>query len=83
MLLYYIGGVDFLEVNELLMFEPSVAPRVCSTIVILSDDILEEIEFFNITLSSPLEDNALIFADPDATVTIIDTSSKHTIITLI
>ena len=70
-----------MNISEPLMFEPSLTPRMCSAILIRSDDILEEMEFFNLTLSSPLQDDALIFADRDATVIIIDTSSKHIIIT--
>ena len=67
-----------MDVSEILMFDPSEAPRVCSAIMITSDDILEEMEFFNVTLSNPLRDNALIFAEPDATVAIIDVSCEYT-----
>ena len=67
---------DFMEISEILMFDPSEPPRVCSAVMILSDDILEETETFNITLTSPLQDNSLIFAEPDATIAIIDTSCK-------
>ena len=71
------GGEDFMDISEPLVFEPSEVPRVCSVIIILSDDILEEMEFFTVTLSSPLHDDALLFTDPNATVTIIDTSCKY------
>lgn len=67
-----------MDISEILMFDPTEAPQVCSAIMILSDDILEEVEFFNVTLSNPLQDNSLIFAEPDATVTIIDISCKYT-----
>lgn len=70
---------DFMEISEILMFDPSEPPRVCSAVMILSDDILEEMETFNITLTSPLQDNSLIFAEPDATIAIIDTSCKWTL----
>lgn len=68
---------DFVEISEILMFDPSEPPRVCSAVMILSDDILEEMETFNVTLSNPLQlDTSLIFAEPDATIAIIDTSCK-------
>ena len=76
--LLHTGGEDFTDISEVLMFMPTELPRVCSAIMIWSDDILEEMEFFNVTLSNPLQDGSLIFAEPDATVSIIDTSCKHT-----
>lgn len=68
-----------MTISEPLMFEPSQGPRVCSIIIILSDDILEETEFLNVMLSSPTQDSALIIADPNTTVAIIDTSCKNII----
>ena len=70
-------GEDFVGISEALMFEPSEVPRVCSAIIIFSDDILEEMEFFTVALSNPLEDDALILTDPNATVSIIDTTCKY------
>lgn len=67
-----------MDISEILMFDPTEAPRVCSAIMSLSDDTLEEMEFFSVTLSNPLQDNSLFFAEPDATVTIIDISCKCT-----
>ncbi len=73
----YKGGEDFTDISEILMFDPTEAPRVCSAVMIFSDDILEEVEVFNVTLSNPVQDNSLIITEPDATVAIIDTSCKY------
>lgn len=73
----YKGGEDFLDTSVTLMFDPAEAPRVCSALSIWSDDILEDMEYFVINLSSPLRDNSLVIAEPNVTVTIIDTSGEY------
>ena len=71
------GNGDYMEISQPLMFDPSDVPRMCTATIIISDNILESSEFFTITLSSPLQDSALIFPDPTANVTIIDTTCKY------
>lgn len=71
---HFEGNVDYMEISEPLMFDPSDVPRRCTLTVIISDNFLENAEFFTITLSSPLQDRALNFPDPTTTVTIIDTT---------
>ena len=71
------GGEDFLEINEPKVFDPSDVPRVCYMTIIFSDDLLENTEFFQLSLVNPFQDTPLNVSDT-TTVFITDTSSKYT-----
>lgn len=71
-----VVGDDFMAINEPKMFDPAMVPRVCSMTVILSDDLLENTEFFTFSISNPLQDTGLNLSDSSATVFITDTSCK-------
>ena len=71
-----VGGEDFTQISAAMMFDPSGTSRICSGIVIMSDDLLEDLEFFTVALSNPLEDVVLNISISNATVTINDTSCK-------
>ena len=71
---FFEGNVDYMEISEPLMFDPSDVPRRCTITVIISENFLENAEFFTVSLSSPLQESALNFSDPTTTVTITDTT---------
>ena len=71
---FFEGNVDYIEISEPLLLDPTDVPRRCIFTIIISDNFLENAEFFTITLSSPLADSALNFSNPTTTVTIIDTT---------
>ena len=70
-------GEDYAGITDVKMFDPSSIPQLCYLTVIFSDDILENTEFFNMTLTSPVEDSALVIPNPMATVSILDTSCEY------
>ena len=71
---------DFSDISPVLMFSPSGTSRMCSAIIIMGDNLLEDSEFFTVALSSPLQDSDLNFSIAFTTVTINDTSCKYIIL---
>jgi len=68
------GGEDYTDVTIILTFGPTVSTQM-ATVPILDDNVDEDIEFFNLTLTST--DNAAMLNPSTATVSIED--SKLTI----
>lgn len=69
-------GEDYIGITDVKMFDPSSIPRLCYLTVILTDDILEDTEFLNATLTSPVQDSALVIPEPTSAVSILDTSCE-------
>ena len=74
----FSGGEDFTELNTSLQFQPGER-RVAVTLTLLNDLLIEDEEFFHVSIS--VGDHSVTVARENASITIMDTDCKAIIIT--